>query len=63
MLRFLGTNLQSPSLNSIANAMVIPPIHVDHVAEAVCITLEAGEEVQGVVDVKRMRDMVGWRVD
>ncbi|KAF4576786.1 hypothetical protein EYR36_004766 [Pleurotus pulmonarius] len=30
----------SASLQSIANAMIIPPIHVDHVAAATCIALD-----------------------
>lgn len=56
------TELVPPSaLHSVANAMVIPPIHVDHVAEAICIAAdEAREDVRGVVDVREMRRLVGW---
>ncbi|EMD38265.1 hypothetical protein CERSUDRAFT_113431 [Gelatoporia subvermispora B] len=49
------------SMDSIANAMTIPPIHVDHVAEAICVALDpARSDVRGVVDVKRMRELIGW---
>jgi len=44
-----------------ANAMTIPPIHVDHVAEAICVALDpARRDVSGVVDVKGMRELIGW---
>ncbi|KAK7054809.1 hypothetical protein VNI00_003272 [Paramarasmius palmivorus] len=52
------SDLGSP-LDSIANAMTIPPIHVDHVAEAVCVSLQS-EDVKGVVGVDRMRELIGW---
>lgn len=52
----LGTSL----FDSLANALVIPPIHVDHVGEAICVALSAGSDVQGVVDVGRMRELIGW---
>lgn len=48
------------SLDSIANAMTIPPIHVDHVADAIIATLH-DKEIKGVVDVTRMRELIGWR--
>ncbi|TFK76379.1 mitochondrial protein [Pluteus cervinus] len=47
-------------LNSVANALTTRPIHVDHVAQAVCVALERGEAVQGVVDVRRMRELLEW---
>ena len=48
-------------LHSMANAMTIPPIHVDHVAEAICVALDpARRDVSGVVDVKGMRELIGW---
>ncbi|CCM04620.1 uncharacterized protein FIBRA_06804 [Fibroporia radiculosa] len=34
----------SSSLDSMANAMTIPPIHVDHVAEAICISVEQSRD-------------------
>ncbi|KJA27353.1 hypothetical protein HYPSUDRAFT_929163 [Hypholoma sublateritium FD-334 SS-4] len=47
-------------LVSIANALSIPPIHVDHVAEAVCAVLDSRNAVRGVVNVDRMRALIGW---
>ncbi|KLO14701.1 NAD-binding protein [Schizopora paradoxa] len=44
---------------SMANAMVVPPIHVDHVGEAICKVLQ-DENVDGVVNVSRMRELIGW---
>jgi hypothetical protein len=43
-----------------ANALTTPPIHVEHVAEAICTALN-DPEVRGVVDVQRMRALIGWR--
>ncbi|KAF5377037.1 hypothetical protein D9757_007725 [Collybiopsis confluens] len=51
-------DLGSP-LDSIANAMTIPPIHVDHVAEAIAIVL-VDDAIKGVVGVQRMRELMGW---
>ncbi|EKM55358.1 uncharacterized protein PHACADRAFT_173469 [Phanerochaete carnosa HHB-10118-sp] len=55
-------SLVSPSpLDSVANALTIPPIHVDHVAEAICIAADnARGDVSGVVDVREMRRLIGW---
>ncbi|GJE87162.1 hypothetical protein PsYK624_032450 [Phanerochaete sordida] len=55
-------SLVAPSpLDSVANALTIPPIHVDHVAEAICIAADnAREDVSGVVDVQEMRRLIGW---
>ena len=65
ILRSLGSIYATPSsshigssLNSIANALTIPPIHVDHVADAICIALTENN-IRGVVDVQRMRAMLG----
>ena len=44
---------------SIANALTIPPIHVEHVAKAVVHAIE-DETVEGVVGVRRMRGMLGF---
>jgi nucleoside-diphosphate-sugar epimerase len=46
-------------LESIANCMTIPPIHVDHVAEAVCAAL-LNKDVRGALGVWRMRELIGW---
>lgn len=70
VLRALGNSRAVPgqetlvhpsALTSVANALVIPPIHVDHVAEAICIAAdETREDVRGVVDVNEMRRLIGW---
>ncbi|KZT09500.1 mitochondrial protein [Laetiporus sulphureus 93-53] len=54
--------LVSPSpLDSVANAMTIPPIHVDHVAEAICIAADINRpDVRGVYGVRQMRELIGW---
>ena len=67
ILRTLGnavpSNSDSPSLfSSVANAMTIPPIHVDHVAEAICRAI-VDDSVEGVVDVVGMRKLIGWTDD
>lgn len=49
----------SSPLESVANALVIPPIHVEHVAEAICVAVE-NPEVRGVVGVRDMRQLIGW---
>lgn len=43
-----------------ANALTIPPIHVDHVGEAICVSL-LSENVHGPVGVEEMRRLIGWR--
>ncbi|KAL4067960.1 hypothetical protein V8B97DRAFT_1383902 [Scleroderma yunnanense] len=54
-------SVMSSSLNAMANALTIPPIHVDHVAEAICVALDPGRvDVRGVVGVKEMRVLIGW---
>ncbi|KAK0503332.1 hypothetical protein EDD18DRAFT_1422536 [Armillaria luteobubalina] len=55
VLRSIGSEVT----DSISNALTIPPIHVDHVAEAVCVALE-NDEVSGTVGVRQMREMIGW---
>lgn len=46
-------------IQSIERAATIPPIHVDHVGEAVCEAI-AREEVNGPVGVGEMRRLLGW---
>lgn len=48
----------SSFLGSMANALTVPPIHVDQVAQAICVALNA--EIDGVVDVLRMRELLRW---
>lgn len=44
-----------------ANTMTIPPIHVDHVAEAICIAVDpARSDVKGVLGVQDIRELIGW---
>jgi len=52
-------DLEPSPLSSVANALTVPPIHVDHVADAICRTV-LDETVEGVVDVQRMRSLIGW---
>lgn len=54
--------LVAPSpLDAVANALTIPPIHVDHVGEAICIAADSARtDVEGVVDVQEMRRLIGW---
>ncbi|KAF6765252.1 mitochondrial protein [Ephemerocybe angulata] len=54
------SGLSSP-LDSIANALTLPPIHVDQVAAAVVAALDSSSGVQGVVGVHRMRELIGWK--
>ncbi|CAL1704701.1 unnamed protein product [Somion occarium] len=58
----IHASLVQPSpLDAIANAMTIPPIHVDHVAEAICTAVEnERSDVRGVYDVRGMRELIGW---
>jgi len=53
-------SLMSSPLNSVANALSIPPIHVEHVAEAICVALDPTKDVRGVIGVREMRELVGW---
>lgn len=49
------------ALESMANALVIPPIHVDHVADAICAALDLrNDAVEGVVGVEKMFELIGW---
>jgi hypothetical protein len=48
-------------LASLANALTVPPIHVEHVAEAVVAALDARRaDVRGPLDVRAMRALIGW---
>lgn len=49
----------SPPTSSLASLLSLPPIHVDTIAEAVCRSIE-NPEVEGVLDVQRMRAMLGF---
>ena len=62
LLRALGSafpsNQGSSPLESIANVLTIPPIHVDHVAGAICVALD--RQIRGAVGVRAMRELIGW---
>ncbi|KAH8107046.1 mitochondrial protein [Cristinia sonorae] len=67
ILKALSSGTRSDSLippsplDSVACALTIPPIHVDHVAEAICIAVDnARSDVRGVVGVREMRELIGW---
>ncbi|KAG5342795.1 hypothetical protein C0989_008745 [Termitomyces sp. Mn162] len=65
VLRHIGACLQqgqtsTSPLESIANALTIPPIHVDHVAMAICAVLNPDNPVRGVIGVRQMRELIGW---
>ncbi|KAF7976731.1 hypothetical protein HWV62_5919 [Athelia sp. TMB] len=55
LLRLLGG-----AGTSVANALSVPPIHVAHVADAVCAALDPARGVSGVVGVRAMRELIGW---
>lgn len=52
-------DLEPSPFSSIANGLTIPPIHVDHIAEAICKVI-LDNFVEGVVGVGRMRELIGW---
>ncbi|KAI0721060.1 NAD-P-binding protein [Cerioporus squamosus] len=64
VLRTLGSMLPllpDTDFDAIARALTIPPIHVDHVAEAVCIAADITRpDVRGPYGVERMRELIGW---
>ncbi|KAG1756706.1 mitochondrial protein [Suillus paluster] len=66
VLRWLGTSVcpdatdKTPSaLTSMANLLSIPPIHVDHLAEAICLSLDPARDIRGVVGVRDIRHLIG----
>jgi nucleoside-diphosphate-sugar epimerase len=55
------SQIASSPLDSVANALTIPPIHVEHVAEAICVALNpARSDIKGAVGVRKMRELIGW---
>ncbi|KAF9013869.1 mitochondrial protein [Cyathus striatus] len=56
-------NITGSSLESVANALTTPPVHVDQVADAICVALCSSNGVRGVVNVRRMRELIGWTED
>ncbi|CAE6452720.1 unnamed protein product [Rhizoctonia solani] len=53
-----GVGLDSP-LEAMARALEVPPIHVEHVAQAACEAI-AREDVVGPYGVREMRRLIGW---
>ncbi|GAA5868316.1 hypothetical protein JCM3774_001004 [Rhodotorula dairenensis] len=53
------SDMVPPAYQSLAALMSVPPIHVDAVGAAVCQAI-ASPEVDGIVDVARMRHMLGF---
>ncbi|KAI0036355.1 mitochondrial protein [Vararia minispora EC-137] len=48
-------------LDAVANALTLPPIHVDHVAEAAVIAADCSRtDVRGVYGVREIRELIGW---
>ena len=72
VLRALGSVIRRPPpseqaalhdtpFDSMARVLTIPPIHVDHVAEAICIAADNSRtDVRGAYGVERMRELIGW---
>lgn len=58
-----GTGLVHPSpLDSLANILTIPPIHVEHVAEAISVAADVRSvDVEGPLGVHAMRALIGWK--
>lgn len=53
--------MNASPLDSVANALTIPPIHVDHVAEVICIAMDNERaDVRGVYGVNDIRELIGW---
>jgi hypothetical protein len=68
LLRVLASMSRSPSsplppaFDAVANALTIPPIHVDHVGEAIAVAVDVDrDDIRGVYGVREMRDLMGWR--
>lgn len=50
---------KSSALDSVARALSLPPIHVDHVAEAICVAAdEERADVRGKYGVREMRELI-----
>ncbi|KAF8525684.1 hypothetical protein JB92DRAFT_3093566 [Gautieria morchelliformis] len=54
------TNTPLPSaIHALVTTLELSPIHVDHVAEAVCRAIKR-QDVRGPVGLRRMRELIGW---
>jgi hypothetical protein len=70
MLRFLGSSFTPPAsdvvratpMDSLANTLVLPPVHVDHVAEAACTALDQDRvDLSGPIGVQGIKDIIVGR--
>lgn len=64
ILRALASDPPSPTetpsaLHALATTFELAPIHLDHVGEAVCKSIER-QDISGPVGVKQMRHLIGW---
>jgi hypothetical protein len=56
-----GTGGLSSPFTAMSNVLTIPPIHLEHVAEAVVRALDVNAaDVRGVYGVREMRELIGW---
>ena len=67
LLRALASMSRSPpsplptSFDAVANALTIPPIHVDHVGEAIAAAVDVDrDDIRGVYGAREMRELLGW---
>lgn len=42
-----------------ANLLSTPPIHLDHLGEAICLSLDPTKGIRGVLGVRDMRELIG----
>lgn len=50
-----------PSFHAVANALTIPPIHVDHVGQTIAAAVDVDrDDIRGVYGVREMRELMGW---
>lgn len=50
-----------PSFEALANALTIPPMHVDHVGETIAAAVDVErDDIKGVYGVWEMRKLLGW---
>lgn len=42
-----------------ALTLELPPIHLDHVGEAVCKSIER-RDITGPIGLRKMRQLIGW---
>ncbi|KAF8580871.1 mitochondrial protein [Ramaria rubella] len=47
------------ALEAMASTLELPPVHLDHVGEGVCRSIER-QDISGPVGVRRIRQLVGW---